>query len=871
MAANESTEARQQSPNVLHARRILRGQEETSENILKLAKKLKAENAFRYAWKILARARSTPIADADLRLKLAQEQALCTYKDPDLPANERLIRALEILQDAEDLPRTTNQETLGLVGAIFKRRWEVDGQKQHLERSLAYYRRGYEQGAAKDQGYTGINTALVLDLLADEESQAAEEAGATSESAKSRREEAHRIREDLITVLPPLPDQPGMKWLNDQWWFMVTIAEAYFGLRRYDDARPWLRKARDLPTVSDWEFASTARQLALIARLHEEKDTDFDGTPAWEVLKDFLGGDVTAVRTVFAGKIGLALSGGGFRASLFHIGVLARLAELDMLRHIEVLSCVSGGAIIGAHYYLALRKLLQDKDDSQITQQDYLDLVARVQHDFLAGVQRNIRMRVMASWWTNVKMIFSPTYSRTDRVGELYESEIFSRVHDGGEKEKRWLNGLYVTPKGPTGVPLAYFKPKYDNWRRRNKVPTLILNATTLNTGHNWQFTASWMGESPASIDPEVDANDRLRRMYYGEAPQHHRHVRLGRAVGASSCVPGLFEPIVFKNLYPDRTVRLVDGGVHDNQGIVGLLEQDCTVLLVSDASGQMESQAAPSKSELGVLMRSNSILQARVRGAGFSHLKTRRRSSLLRGLMFLHLKQDLDGDPVDWVDTEDPYEGSEESRPASRRGPLTSYGIQKDVQRLVAGLRTDLDSFTDGESYALMTSGYRMTEHDFPRSIDGFPVADQPIDWPFLRIEQLMRQKDGSGKLRRMLEVGASIPFKIWILSKPLLYSAIVLLLGLAAGFFWLAWTYPTFPLLTITLGMIGGTAVVALATALVGKNVVRIVRFQETLKQIAIGVVMATVGWLVALIHLHIFDKIFLQVGKISRLTKP
>jgi predicted acylesterase/phospholipase RssA len=40
-------------------------------------------------------------------------------------------------------------------------------------------------------------------------------------------------------------------------------------------------------------------------------------------------------------KLGLALSGGGFRASLFHIGVLAALAEKDELKNVEVLSCVS--------------------------------------------------------------------------------------------------------------------------------------------------------------------------------------------------------------------------------------------------------------------------------------------------------------------------------------------------------------------------------------------------------------------------------------------------------------------------------------------------------------------------------------------------
>ena len=61
------------------------------------------------------------------------------------------------------------------------------------------------------------------------------------------------------------------------------------------------------------------------------------------------GGFVPALWTLGPDqKLGLALSGGGFRASLFHIGVLARMAELDLLRHVGVLSTVSGGSIIGA-------------------------------------------------------------------------------------------------------------------------------------------------------------------------------------------------------------------------------------------------------------------------------------------------------------------------------------------------------------------------------------------------------------------------------------------------------------------------------------------------------------------------------------------
>ena len=54
-------------------------------------------------------------------------------------------------------------------------------------------------------------------------------------------------------------------------------------------------------------------------------------------------------------RVGLALSGGGFRASLFHIGVLARMADMGLLRHVQVLSTVSGGSIIGALYYIHVK------------------------------------------------------------------------------------------------------------------------------------------------------------------------------------------------------------------------------------------------------------------------------------------------------------------------------------------------------------------------------------------------------------------------------------------------------------------------------------------------------------------------------------
>src|SRR5207244_1826576 len=146
------------------------------------------------------------------------------------------------------------------------------------------------------------------------------------------------------------------------------------------------------------------------------------------------------------------------------------------------LSCVSGGSIVGAHYYLEVRALLQSKKDSDITQQDYIEIVRRIQNDFLIGVQRNIRTRIAAEFFTNIMMIFGKNYSRTMRAGELYEREIFSRVNDGEGDRARWLDRLFIQPfDGPDA-----FSPKNHNWRRSAKVPILVLNATTLNTGHNW-------------------------------------------------------------------------------------------------------------------------------------------------------------------------------------------------------------------------------------------------------------------------------------------------------------------------------------------------------------------------------------------------
>jgi predicted acylesterase/phospholipase RssA len=863
------------------AQPILRGAAATPLELLDLANDLAArEERFREARLLLARARTLPVEDPELRRKLRQRHTLYTYKDPDLPVVTRLDLALEILSEDEDLDTTRDQETLGLAGAIFKQRWEVEGRRGSLERSLAFYLAGYEVGPLQDQGYTAINAAYVLDLLAELEEGDERRRGRGAGSSGARREKAREIREELVSALPTLLEGPEGARLADPWWFYATLAEAHFGLERYDEALRWLEEGRTrVGEVPEWELRSTVTQLAGLARLRagEASFEDFRRSDAFRVLASFLGDNVAAALTAYVGKVGLALSGGGFRASLFHIGVLARLAELDVLRHVEVLSCVSGGSIVGAHYYLELRKTLQEKEDREITRQDYLELVRRIQIHFLEGVQENVRTRVVGGFLSNLRMIFLPGYSRTMRAGELFERFIYSRVEDGEGKDgpwwapwrksRRWLTDLYVVPKG-TGTD---FRPRHHNWRRHSKVPVLILNATTLNTGHNWQFTASWMGEPPGGIDPEVGGNPRLRRMYYWEAPERYRRVRLGHAVAASACVPGLFEPLPLPKLYPELTVRLVDGGVYDNQGIGGLLEQDCEVLLVSDASGQMDLEEAPSSGLLGVSLRSNDILMSRVRAEQYTRLLGRRRSGLLRGLMFLHLRKGLHADPLDWIECQDPYEASDEARPAAERGVLTPYGIHREMQRRLAAVRTDLDSFSDAEAFALMTSGYRMTTQAFREdtSLRKLPLAEtDPADWEFLRLEEPLGRAPGAGHLGRVLEVARHRAGKAWRLSAALKAVAVILALAAVTGAGWLALTFWERPLLTV--GMVGTLGLTVAAAAIVGKWVVRVVRLKDTFTKIGIGVGLALLGPLMVRIHLWIFDRLYLRLGRLSRVLE-
>ena len=545
-----------------------------------------------------------------------------------------------------------------------------------------------------------------------------------------------------------------------------------------------------------------------------------------------------------SGKLGLALSGGGFRAALFHIGVLARLAERDLLRHVAVISTVSGGSIIGASYYLKVKQLLEGTraDGLQPCAEAYRTLVRELELEFLPAMQRNLRILTFADRFDNARMLASE-FSSSERLAKLFDTCFFPAAAGDG---RTLLKDLPIQPAA--GVQAV--------------APLLLLNATALNTGHQFQMTGGFVGETePSSVAGGTAAMPRLPRLEMGDPAlslrQRHRlhQLSLGEAVAASCCVPGLFEPFSLEGLYRDDqgnavTVRLVDGGIFDNQGLVALFEEHCSHFICSDASESLQWQPQPTELIHQVAMRANDIMMDRIRHETMAELPRERPD---RYAVFTLGEDD---------------------------GSTALGADSSDFLQALRAIRTDLDAFSDLEAWSLMYHGFSLSGMRLGEATADDARSGEGEDWRFRRIEALADDPAQRRRLLRHLEVGSRQFLKVFYLGRPMPWVVIALLslipLGLLALFIYLLPPIPRSAWLV--LGVIALTAVAFIQNTRIVEWLdqvqwLRPVRrkLANTLRPVGATMLLGALGALSSWINLRIFNRLFLRYGRLRDQSKP
>lgn len=280
---------------------------------------------------------------------------------------------------------------------------------------------------------------------------------------------------------------------------------------------------------------------------------------------------VTAQAEAAAGRapedgIALCLSGGGYRAMLFHLGALWRLNEAGYLRRLQRISSVSGGSITAGVLGAAWPSLRFDADD--VAGGFAEAVVAPVRRIAAATIDRGSVLR---------GLVLPGTVSA--RLARAYDRLAF----DG-----RSLQDLPADGEGPR----------------------FVLNATNLQTGTLWRFSRPYM------------ADYRVGRV---DNPE----VSLATAVAASSAFPPFLSPLLLKvdagaysaesaawelHRKPFTTrVHLSDGGVYDNLGLETAWKRYRTVL-VSDGGGQMAPVRRPPRTWARHSLRVLTVIDNQVR-----------------------------------------------------------------------------------------------------------------------------------------------------------------------------------------------------------------------------------------------------------------
>jgi len=293
-----------------------------------------------------------------------------------------------------------------------------------------------------------------------------------------------------------------------------------------------------------------------------EPDPDVPASHPVQVLAT--GSDHDDPRTPEPG-MALSMSGGGYRAMLFHLGSVWRLNELGCLKSLKRISSVSGGSITAAMLGFKWRQLGFDTNG--------------VAANYVSAVVAPIRG--LASTTIDQASILSGIFtpgSISDKVASAYRDHLFQHAT------------LQDLPDDASG-------------------PRFVINATSVQTGALFRFSRPYI------------ADYRVGRVF-------NPRVELAKAVAASSAFPPVLSPCTIdfdpaswvasgsEDLHrPPFTSRVVlsDGGVYDNLGLETTWKRYDTILVIN-GGGKMAPEESPHTDWARHAIRINDIIDNQVR-----------------------------------------------------------------------------------------------------------------------------------------------------------------------------------------------------------------------------------------------------------------
>jgi len=231
--------------------------------------------------------------------------------------------------------------------------------------------------------------------------------------------------------------------------------------------------------------------------------------------------------------IGIAASGGGFRAMLFHAGAFLRLSELGILAKTKRISSVSGGSITCGYLATVWNTLAQNQFKS-------------FKEVFVGPILAFSRQKIdVVDALTGVL----PWTSAAEEVADSYDQYLF----------------------------------KHQTLQDLPDLPQFVFCATNLQTGVLWRFSKPYAGDYVIGrLDkPKL----RLAQAVAASSafPPVLSPMSLKLPEGSFTDWPGAAGPVPTAELAKFRQrVLLTDGGVYDNHGLEPLVKRFATVL-VSD------------------------------------------------------------------------------------------------------------------------------------------------------------------------------------------------------------------------------------------------------------------------------------------------